>query len=136
MIISSPDFIMRTRQICLGLTGLICLAYAVGAVLGGTPQPFSPWLPGLMGLLAAAAITLSAFVAGQHNARRAMDEFYRSVDHRAQRYAYWFALALYPAFGLLLGFDMLDYPVAFAAMGTLTGAAYLLLVTLFDLRTS
>ena len=48
--------------------------------------------------------------------------------------AYWVALLLYPIFGLLLSFGWVAPGVAFAAMGTLTGAAFLLLFVWFDLR--
>ena len=39
---------------------------------------------------------------------------------------------LYPIFGILMAMGAVALPTAFAAMGTLTGAAYLLLFTYYD----
>ena len=51
---------------------------------------------------------------------------------RAEAHAYWIELTLYPIFGILMTTGAVALPTAFAAMGTLTGAAYLLLFTYYD----
>ena len=48
---------------------------------------------------------------------------------RAEAHAFWIALMMYPIFGILMTTGAVALPTAFAAMGTLTGAAYLLLFT-------
>ena len=55
------------------------------------------------------------------------------MDKRcAEAHAFWIALMLYPIFGPSWPWAQLPCPTAFAAMGTLTGAAYLLLFTYYD----
>ena len=51
---------------------------------------------------------------------------------RAEAHAFWIALMLYPIFGGLMAMGAVALHTAFAAMGTLTGAAYLLLFTYYD----
>jgi hypothetical protein len=41
---------------------------------------------------------------------------------------------LYPIFGVLMAMGAVALPTAFAAMGTLMGAAYLLLFTYYDAK--
>lgn len=130
----SSEKLSDIRVAVLGLTGLICLVYACLALFFGDPDPMPFWIPGLAGLASAAIITIAARAAGRKNTRRAVDEGYFADSHMAQRMAYWVALLLYPIFGLLLSFGWVAPGVAFAAMGTLTGAAFLLLFVWFDLR--
>ena len=52
-------------------------------------------------------------------------------ERRAEAHAFWIALMLYPIFGVLIATGTVALPSAFAAMGTLTGAAYLLLFTYY-----
>ncbi len=130
----SADSIIRVRQIMLGLTGLACLGYAIAALVTGRPDPVAFWVPGAFGILAALVITGSFFLAGRAQGQVASDELYHAENARAQRIAYWVALGLYPLFGVLLAAGLVTFPVAFAAMGTLTGAAYLLLFVLLNAR--
>ena len=51
---------------------------------------------------------------------------------RAETHAIWIAFMLYPIFGLLMNTGAVALPTAVAAMGTLKGAAYLLLFTYYD----
>ena len=130
----TPPTLTRIRQIALGATGVACLSYAVLALALGRPDPMPGWIPGAFGILAGVIITATHLLAGKRAARAANDELQRAENRRALAISYWVALALYPLFGLLLALGYLTYPTAFAAMGTLTGAAYLLLTTAFDLR--
>ncbi|MGH1459715.1 MAG: hypothetical protein ACRBBT_12530 [Paracoccaceae bacterium] len=122
----SAETIIRTRQLALAVTGLTCVLYAALALSTGQPDPLPFWLPGGVGIAAGIVITLSFVFAGRRPSRAAKDELYRRESALAQRIGYWTALALYPIFGLALAAGWVSFPVAFAAMGTLTGAAYLL----------
>lgn len=130
----SSDTLANVRVAVLGLTGCVCALYAVLALATGNARPFSPWIPGLFGLVSALVIFAAAYAAGNRNAEMAMDEGYFADSHKAQRYGYWIAVFLYPAFAVPLSMDVISWNVGFAAMGTLTGAAFLLLFVLFDLR--
>ena len=85
------------------------------------PDPFPFWIPGILGLISAALIFALAAAAGRNTAQQALDEGYIMDKRRAEAQAFWVALMLYPIFGLFMGAVAL--PTAFAAMGTLTGAA-------------
>lgn len=130
----SSDTLSTIRVTVLGITGVICFLYAVLALLQGRADPMPFWVPGLAGFGSAAVITLAAMGAGRKNTEMAIDEGYHADNHRAQRIGYWIALLLYPLFGLLLSQGIVTWSVAFAAMGTLTGGAYLLLFVWFDLQ--
>lgn len=130
----TSDSLANIRTFVLGGTGIICLVYACMALLLGRPDPMPFWIPGLAGLCSGIIITLAARAAGPRNTEQAVDEGYLADTHRAQRFAYWVSLLLYPVFGLLLMQGWVSWSVAFAAMGTLTGAAYLLLFVWFDLQ--
>ena len=114
------------------ITGLTCLAYAVLALLQMRPDPFPFWIPGILGLISAALIFALATAAGRKNAQQAFDEGCIMDKRRAEAHAFWIALMLYPIFGFLMAMGAVALPTAFAAMGTLTGAAYLLLFTYYD----
>ena len=128
----NAELIEKVRFWALLATGLICLAYALGALALGRPDPFSGWLPGLFGVVAAVMITSVALVAGPKHARMAADESYVADTRRAAGHAFWIALLLYPLFAVPLAQGWITHQVAYAAMGTLTGAAYLLLFCWFD----
>lgn len=130
----SASLLSNIRVIVLGLTGLVCLLYAVLALLSGSPDPISPWIPGIFGVGSAAIIVIAFLFAGSHNAEMASDEGFFSDYNKAIGTGYWTALFLYPVFAVALFNGWVSYPVAFAAMGTLTAAAYLLPFVLFDLR--
>ena len=130
----TDEMIANIRLGTLGITGLVCAAYGILALATAHPAPMPAWIPGGFGFASAIAITLAARIAPATAVRMAMDESYDYDNHRAQRFSYWIALFLYPLFGLLLWSTLVAWPVAFAAMGTFTGASYLLLFTWFDLK--
>ena len=63
-------------------------------------------------------------------------EMYTFIRHRAQRHAYWLYLGLYPVFAVIIMMTGFEWNTAFAVMGTLTSAAYLLLPTFYEWRMS
>jgi len=130
----SSDNLSNIRVFVLGITGLTCLTYAVLALLLGRADPMPWWIPGIAGVGSALVISIAAFAAGKRNTQQAIDEGYFADTHKAQRLAFWIALFLYPLFGILLANDAVNFQVAFAAMGTLTGAAFLLLFVWFDIK--
>ena len=131
---ASSEFISATRIVVLGLTGAVCLLYAVLALAQGRPDPLPFWLPGVCGLASALVITAAARSAGRCQARQAMEEGYVVDNRRAQQLGFWVGLMLYPLFAVALAQGWVGYPVAYAAMGTLTAAAYLLGFVALDLR--
>jgi uncharacterized membrane protein len=62
----------------------------------------------------------------------ATGEMYTLIRQRVQRHAYWLFLGLYPVFAVIIMTTGLEWNTAFAAMGTLTGAAYLLLLSFYE----
>lgn len=124
--LQSPEMLSSIRSFCLGLTGLMCLVYALFALVTGRTMPISGWWLSAVGLSAALIIFASFFMAGRRVAERAVDERYQANDLRAHRIAYWFALFLYPVFGLLIQQDFISLGLAFHVMAALTGAAYLI----------
>ena len=126
----SAKAISRIRNLSMGLTGVVCLAYAALVPLTGKPDPISPWWPGAFGIATALIIAVSLFAADSRSAETALDELYRARDHLAQRIGYWSAILLYPVFGFLIAQDYISLTLAFPIMGTLTGAAYLIPHTL------
>lgn len=130
----SSNSVLNIRVVVFGLTGFVCLFYAVLALVNGRPDPFSPWIPGVFGVASAIAVFVALLAAGSRNAAMARDEGFSHDFRRAQGVGYWIALLLYPVFGYLLTNGLVTYSVAFAAMGTLTGAAFLLLFVWFDLK--
>ena len=128
----TSDSVSSFRRIMFAITGLTCLAYAVLALLQMHPDPFPFWIPGILGLISAALILALAAAAGRKNAQQTFDEGYVMYKRRAEAHAFWIALMLYPIFGVLMATGAVALPAAFAAMGTLTGAAYLLLFTCYD----
>ena len=120
------------RRIMFAITGLTCLAYAGLAIAQMRPNPFPFWIPGILGLISAALIFALSRAAGRTSAEQAFDESYVMHKCRAEAHAFWIALMLYPIFGIFMATGAVALPTAFAAMGTLTGAAYLLLFTYYD----
>ena len=128
----TSDLLFTFRRIILAITGLTCLAYAVLALLQMRPDPFPFWIPGILGLISAALISALASAAGRKSAQQAFDEGYIMDKRRAEAHAFWISLMLYSIFGILMVTGAVALLTAFAAMGTLTGAAYLLLLTYYD----
>ena len=131
--ISAP-LLSRIRLVGLAATGLVCLAFGLFAMILDRPDPFSPWIPVLVGGAAALTIAFSAFAAGDRNAEIATDELYFSESRRAQILGFWVAVLMYPVFGLAIGNGWITYPVAFSAMGTFTAAAFLLSFSILNIR--
>ena len=113
------------------ITGLTCLAYALLALLQMRPDPFLFWVPSILELISTAPIFALASAAGRKSAQQAFDEGYIMDKRRAEAHAFWIALMLHPIFGVLIAMGTVAMPTAFSAMGTLTGAAYLLLFTYY-----
>ena len=113
------------------IAGLTFLAYAVLALLQVRPDPFPFWIPGILGIISAALIFALAAV-GRKNAKQAFVEGYIMDKRRAQAHAFWIAMIFLPIFGIFMATGTVALPTAFAAMGTLAGAAYLLLFTYYD----
>jgi len=128
----TSDSLSAFRHIMFAITGLICLAYAVLALLQMRSDPFPFWIPSSLGLISAALIFALVSAAGRKSAQQGFDEGYIMDKRRAEAHAFWIALTLHPIFGILMTTGAVALPTAFAAMGTLTGAAYLLLFTYYD----
>ena len=130
----SAETFSNTRIFMFAMTGLACLIYAIMALMTGNPEPFSGWIPGGLGIMSGVVLWATGAVAGDANTERAMDEGYYADSARAQQIAFWVAIFMYPAFSVPLALDLIDLAVVFPAMGTLTGATFLLLFVWFDLR--
>lgn len=130
----NADTLARIRILVFGLAGLICISYSFMAVASNTPNPISVWLPGVSGLAAALVMWTSSWLAGRRAAGIAHDELYKLEWGRAVKFSYWFAIALYPLFGLFMYLGSISSSTAFAAMGTATGAAPLLSFCFINLR--
>lgn len=127
----TSDSLSSFRRIMFAITGLTCLAYAALALLQVRPDPFPFWIPGILGIISAALIFALA-AEGRKNAKQAFVEGYIMDKRRAQAHAFWIAMIFLPIFGIFMATGTVALPTAFAAMGTLAGAAYLLLFTYYD----
>ena len=127
----TSDSLSSFRRIMFAITGLTCLACAALALLQVRPDPFPFWIPGILGIISAALIFALA-AAGRKNAKQAFVEGYIMDKRRAQAHAFWIAMIFLPIFGIFMATGTVALPTAFAAMGTLAGAAYLLLFTYYD----
>ena len=130
----STNAVLNIRVLVFGLTGATCLIYALLAVTCGRPDPFSPWIPGIAGVVSALVVMVATLSAGARNAAMAQDEGFSHDCGRAQGVGYRTVVLLYPVFGYLLSQGMTSYVVAFAAMAIFTAAAFLLPFVWFDLK--
>ena len=128
----ASDSLSTFHRIMFAITGLTCLAYAVLTLLQMRPDPVPFWIPGNLGLISAALIFALASAAGRKSAQQAFDVGYIMDKRRAEAHAFLIALMMYPILGILMTTGAVALPTAFTAMGTLTGAAYLLLFTYYD----
>ena len=128
----TSDSLASFRRIMFAITGSTCLAYAVLALLQMRPDPFPFWIPGILALISVVLIFAMAAAAGRKSAQQAFNEGYITDKRRAEAHAFWVALMLYKIFGVLMATGAVALPTAFTAMGTLKGAAYLLLFTYYD----
>lgn len=111
------------RNSSFSLLGLILLSYAIAVLVTGRPDPVSPIIPSAAGFLTAIIVTVAARMGQGNAASITWDELTRSEWNKSLKSAYWVAVWLYAPFGLMLYFDLVTFSQAFAAMGTLTGAA-------------
>ena len=130
----TSDLLIKYRALLMGAAGGVCLVYGVLAVLSGRPDPIWPFLPGLAGCGAAVVVYALFSKAAQGARKQATDEAHRMENGRAMAVGFWVAILMYPLFAPFLAFGWVQYPVAFAAMGTLTAAAYLVSFAVVSLR--
>ncbi len=123
-----------TRSLSMALAGVICALYAILVVVQGRPDPLPFWIPSVVGVAAALAIWASVGASRPKVVNAAFDEGYRADSVLAERMGFWVAIALHPIFGAQLYMDWISWPSAFAAMGTLTAATYLLGSAILDFR--
>ncbi|WP_293447542.1 hypothetical protein [Planktotalea sp.] len=69
----NTDTLTKIRFFGFAAAGLVCASYSVAALATNTPNPMSPWLPGIAGFAAAALIWVSAISAGRRTADAAFD---------------------------------------------------------------
>jgi len=89
-----------------------------------------------MGVFAGNSTIVAFAMVDPASRRMVTGEIYTLFTHRAQRHAYWLSFGLYSSFAVIIMTTGLECNTAFAAMGTLTGAAYLLLLTFYEWRMS
>lgn len=77
---------------------------------------------------------VSSAVADGRAAGIAHDELFWVEWGHAVKFSYWFAIAMYPLFGILMALDLVSISTSLAAMGTASGAAPLLTFCLITLR--
>lgn len=126
--------IAQVRVTLMGLTGLACVAYALGVAITGRPDPVPWYLPGALGVLSALVIAGVALASGRRAAQAATDELYRLVRDRAERGAYWLSMGLFVAVALAVRAGWLAWREGFVVLGCLMGASFLLLFVWHDLR--
>ncbi len=115
------------RNTSFSLLGLILLAYGLGVLVTGRPDPFPWWVTAGAGIATALAVSVASGLAGRRAAAIAWDELAREEWKTCLAFGYWVAVWLYPLFAVLMAFSMVDQVQAFAAMGTLTAASPFLL---------
>jgi hypothetical protein len=128
------DALVRVRGGFMGVAGVICLVYGVLAVVTGRSDPMPPLIPGIAGIVAAIAIYLAFWQAGSASRQQASDEMFQAEINGAAKVGFWVGILLFPAFTPLLISGWTTFEVAFAAIGTLMAAAYLLTFALTTLR--
>lgn len=130
----SSEGLVRLRGLLMGFAGLVCLIYGVMALVQGVPNPMYPLIPGLAGIAATIAIYLAFWQAGRASRKAASDEMFDLEMNRSVKVGFWVGIFMYPAFAPFLIAGVVTFDVAFAAMGTLMAAAYLLTFAVATLR--
>jgi len=115
------------RNASFSLLGLILLAYWVGVLVTGRPDPFPWWVTAVAGVATAVVNMLAALLAGRHAVAITWGELVREEWKDCLRLGYWVSVWLYPLFAVLIGLSLVDFSQSFAAMGTLTASSPFLL---------
>lgn len=122
------------RTSSLALTGLSCVAISILAITNSPYWPATQWAPLIIGIAATIIIWLASWSYKSKTVKAAWDERSTGQWNHALKFGYWFAIALYPVFGLLLANQILGFPQAFAGMGLLTGGVPLLYFCYLEVR--
>jgi hypothetical protein len=130
----SGEGLVRLRGILMGFAGLVCLAYGVLAVATGVPNPMPIYIPGAAGIAATIAIYMAFWQSGKASRQAASDEMFNLEMNGAVKVGFWGGIALFPLFAPFLYASWITFDVAFAAIGTLMPAAYLLTFAVSTLR--
>ncbi len=130
----SGEGLVRLRGWLMGFAGLVCLAYGVLAVATGLPNPMPIFIPGLAGVAATIGIYLAFWQAGAASRKAASDEMFAQEMNGAVKVGFWVGIFLFPAFAPFLMLGWTSFEVAFAAIGTLMAATYLLTFAVSTLR--
>lgn len=130
----TANTLISLRIALFAATGVVCLAYATLALLLGTPAPMPHLIPAVFGIATGVILTISSRQAGDNVADSVWDEGHDADVARTTARSFWFSILLYPVFGLLMAFGLVDPVVSFAAMGTLVGGVFCLMHSLTDLQ--
>ncbi len=128
------EIVQTIRRGVFLMIGLVCVGYAAMYLAIGVPGFLNPFVPGVVGLLGAAILWGACLASGHSVSEAVFDELSRAEWGQALRLGYWFAVAMYPVFGLLLWLGLVDPVQTFAVMGTLTGGVPLLYYAWLDGR--
>ena len=122
------------RRIVFLTIGLVCVGYAAAYLQGGLAEMLNPFVPGLVGLAGAVVLFGASMIGGRPVASAVFDELSRAEWSKALKFGYWFAVGLYPLFGLLMWLEIVERGPVFAVMGLLTGGVPLLFYCWLDVR--
>ena len=128
----TSDSLSTFHLIMFAITGLTRLAYVLKTIAWLRPDPFPFWIPGILDRIIAAPIFALAAAAGRKSAKQAFDEGHIMGKRRGEVHAFWIALMLNAIFGGIHGHRRGCPAHGICAMGTLTGADYLLLFNYYD----
>ena len=130
----SVEQLSRVRFFAFLISGIIIAGYGVLAIVLSKPNPVWPWIPTLASFLAIAIIQFSARRSGEKVSGASFDELFDVEWGRALGLSYWVAIAMYPLFAVLLVTQTVGHWTAFAAMGTMSGGAPLLIYCFITMR--
>ncbi|MGB0507077.1 MAG: hypothetical protein ACPGGK_12855, partial [Pikeienuella sp.] len=109
--------LIQIRRTTFLAIGAACVAFATLVISAYQDWADFAWWPGIVGVTGAIVIFIAASISGKTNAGRVWDELSRHEWAKAIRFGYWFALSMYPLFGLLVWGGIVDFRQAFASMG-------------------
>lgn len=113
------------RSLLSGATGVVCLIYAVLAIVMDRPDPMPIYIPSMLGILTA-VVLFGVSLGFPSSARAATDERYFHIARIAAARAYWLSLAAFVILFIGRSAFHLRIETTVAAFGTLMGAAFLL----------